>query len=288
MFLGKPTREKQASGSSASSEVDLSAAASSNVSALERGISVLRCFDEMSNELSNQQLSQLTGIPKPTVTRLTATLVNLGLLKQDAVRESYMLGPGVMPLARAFLANLNFRATARPLMQEFSETNEGTSVYLGLHDDLNMVIVEACRARSSMISARIDVGSRTPISNSALGRAFMSVCDAAERERIFSRLQTDDPTRWRLLAPGLMKALELAEHDGFCLSMGEWHREINSVSVGFKDAHGEILSLNCGGATYMFPEERLRWDIAPKLHHLASTIAERIGGYPPPTLGGSR
>jgi hypothetical protein len=38
----------------------------------------------------------------------------------------------------------------------------------------------------------------------------------------------------------------------------------------------------------MFPEERLRWDIAPKLHHLASTIAERIGGFAPLPLGGSR
>ncbi len=269
-------------------DVDLGASASSNVSALERGILILRCFDETSSLLSNQQLSQLTGIPKPTMTRLTATLVNLGLLRQDAARESYMLGPGVMPLARAFLANLDFRATARPLMQEFSETNEGTSVYLGLHDDLSMVIVEACRARSSMISARIDVGSRTSIANSALGRAFLSVCDAAEREDIFSRLQSADPTRWRLLAPGLLKALELAERDGFCMSKGEWHREINSVSVGFKDANGEILSLNCGGATYMFPEERLRWDIAPKLHLLVSTIAERIGGFPPPALGKSR
>jgi IclR family transcriptional regulator, positive regulator for flagellar biogenesis len=271
-----------------SPEIDLGGTGSSNVSALERGISVLRCFDEANSLLSNQQLSQLTGIPKPTMTRLTATLVNLGLLRQDAARESYMLGPGVMPLARAFLANLDFRATARPLMQEFSETNEGTSVYLGLHDDLNMVIVEACRARSSMISARIDVGSRTPIANSALGRAFLSVCDALERDNIFARLQSVDPTRWRLLAPGLFKALELAKHDGFCLSMGEWHREINSVSVGFKDARGEILSLNCGGATYMFPEERLRWDIAPKLHLLASTIAERIGGFAPPALGASR
>jgi IclR family transcriptional regulator, positive regulator for flagellar biogenesis len=268
-------------------DLDIASGGSGNVSALERGISVLRCFDEMSNLLSNQQLSQLTGIPKPTMTRLTATLVNLGLLRQDAARESYMLGPGVMPLARAFLANLDFRATARPLMQEFSETNEGTSVYLGLHDDLSMVIVEACRARSSMISARIDVGSRTPISNSALGRAFLSICDEAEREDIFQRLQADDPNRWRLLAPGLLKALALAKLDGFCLSLGEWHREINSVSVGFKDANGEILSLNCGGATYMFPEERLRWDIAPKLHHLASTVAERIGGFAPPPLSGS-
>ena len=100
--MNKPEKQFLLS-KSAIPDLDMGVGASSNVSALERGISVLRCFDEKSSLLSNQQLSQLTGIPKPTMTRLTATLLNLGLMRQDAARESYMLGPGVMPLARAFL-----------------------------------------------------------------------------------------------------------------------------------------------------------------------------------------
>ena len=40
------------------------------VSALERGIAVLRCFDEDRRVLSPTELSRLTGIPRPTVTRL--------------------------------------------------------------------------------------------------------------------------------------------------------------------------------------------------------------------------
>jgi IclR family transcriptional regulator, positive regulator for flagellar biogenesis len=161
-------------------------------------------------------------------------------------------------------------------------------VYLGLHDDLSMVIVEACRARASMISARIDVGSRTPLSNSALGRAFLSLSEVSEQDEIFARLQASDSLLWEAQASSLKKALAMARVDGFCLALGEWHREINSVSVGFRNAKGEILSLNCGGAVYMFPEERLRWDIAPKLHQLATTIAVGIGGFAPPPLHRSR
>jgi IclR family transcriptional regulator, positive regulator for flagellar biogenesis len=100
---------------SLATDPDVGSSATSNVSALERGISVLRCFDENTRSLGNQQLSLLTGIPKPTLTRLTSTLVNLGLLKQDTATESFVLGPGIMPMARAFLANLAFRASARPL-----------------------------------------------------------------------------------------------------------------------------------------------------------------------------
>lgn len=265
-------------------DAECGAPGSGNVSALERGISVLRCFDENVSALSNQQLAQLTGIPKPTLTRLTATLVNLGLLKQDAARDHYMLGPGIMPMARAFLATLDFRACARPLMQEFAEANEGASVYIGLHDDLSMVVVEACRARSSMLSARIDVGSRLPIPNSALGRAFLSVCDEAERQQVVDRFKESAPDKWNQHEFGLMKALQRGAQDGYLMSLGEWHRDINSVSVGFRNAQGEILSLNAGGAAYIFPEERLRWDIAPKLHQLGTQIALKIGGFPPAPL----
>ena len=256
---------------------------SGNVSALERGILVLRCFDESVFALSNQELSARTGIPKPTLTRLTATLLNLGLLRQDAARDRYMLGPGVMPLARAFLANLDYRAFARPLMQDFAEANE-CSVYIGLNDGLSMVVVEASRAKASMISARIDVGSRMPIPNSALGRAFVSTCDRAERLAVINKIKSDESAQWRQFGSGLMKALKAAEQDGFCLSLGEWHQDINSVSVGFRNAQGEILSVNCGGATYVFPEERLRQEIAPKLHRLATVIAQRIGGFEPAPL----
>ncbi len=266
-------------------DAEFGAAGSGNVAALERGISVLRCFDDNTLGLSNQQLSQRTGIPKPTLTRLTATLVNLGLLKQDETSDRFTLGPGIMPIARAFLSTLDFRACARPLMQEFAERNDGGSVLLAIHDEtsdpLNMVIVEACRARRSMVAARIEVGSRTPVINSALGRAFLLLCEPSERERILREIRTREPLQWQQHEAGLMRSLRLGEQDGYCMSLGEWHREINSVSIAFRNAEGQILSMNSGGPTYVFPEERLRWDIAPKLHELASRIASQIGGFPP-------
>ena len=48
------------------------------VSALERGIAVLRCFTEDRRVLGPTELSRLTGVPRPTVTRLASTLVGRG------------------------------------------------------------------------------------------------------------------------------------------------------------------------------------------------------------------
>jgi DNA-binding IclR family transcriptional regulator len=68
------------------------------VSALERGIAVLRCFEPGGGALRNGELARRTGIPKPTLTRLAATLVSLGLLKHARADDRYELAAGV-PIA---------------------------------------------------------------------------------------------------------------------------------------------------------------------------------------------
>jgi len=66
-----------------------------------------------------------------------------------------------------------------------------------------------------------------------------------------------------------------------CVSAGEFHREINSVSVPLIGPDGEVMALNCGGAAFAFTEERLRLELAPRLIAMALTIAAEIGGSVP-------
>ena len=250
------------------------------VSALERGVAVLRCFDEERRFLGPTELAKLTGIPRPTVTRLAGTLVALGLLKLDPQSERFALGAGVVTLARAFLAGLDIRAVARPHMQALAE-QFGGSVYLAVRDGMEMVLVEACRARSSMLAARLDVGSRVPMANAALGRAYLAALPGAERSLLIESLRLARGSDWASLVPGLNRALDDAQHLGFCISAGEFHREINSVSVPLIGPDGEVMALNCGGAAFAFTEERLRLELAPRLIAMALTIAEEIGGSVP-------
>ena len=48
---------------------------------LARGIELLRCFTADATELSNADLAQRSGLPRPTVSRLTYTLTVLGYLR---------------------------------------------------------------------------------------------------------------------------------------------------------------------------------------------------------------
>jgi len=247
------------------------------VSALERGIAVLRCFTEDRRVISQTELARLTGIPRPTVTRLAGTLVALGWLKFDRDGERYVLGAGVLVPARAFLAGLDVRAVARPHMQHLAEQSGG-SVYLAVRDGLEMVLIEACRARSSMLAARLDVGSRAPMANSALGRAYLGALPAAEATALIESLRLARGSDWAALQPGLSAALDDMRQHGYCMSIGQFHREINSVSVPLISHDGEVMALNCGGSAYVFTEEKLREELAPQMLEMARVIAAEIGG----------
>lgn len=250
------------------------------VSALERGIAVLRCFTETRRVLTPTELARLTGVPRPTVTRLASTLVTLGLLKQEPGSERFMLGPGVISIARVFLAGLDVRAVARPHMLALAEAVSG-SVYLAVPDGLDMVLIEACRPRSTMLTPRLDVGSRAPMANSALGRAYLWALPLPERQSLIESLRLARGSDWAALEGGLMRSLADADKLGYCISAGEFHREINSVSVPLVGPGGEVMALNCGSAAFMFTEEHLHQVVAPLLMQMARELATDLGGHVP-------
>jgi DNA-binding IclR family transcriptional regulator len=250
------------------------------VSALERGIAVLRCFTETRRVLTPTELARLTGVPRPTVTRLASTLVTLGLMQQEPGSERFMLGPGVVSIARVFLAGLDVRAVARPHMLALAE-EVGGSVYLAVPDGLDMVLIEACRPRSTMLAPRLDVGSRAPMANSALGRAYLWALPPPERQRLIESLRLARGSDWAALEGGLMRSLKDADRLGYCISAGEFHREINSVSVPLVGPTGEVMALNCGSAAFVFSEEHLRQTVAPQLLRMAAALAADLGGHVP-------
>jgi IclR family transcriptional regulator, positive regulator for flagellar biogenesis len=250
------------------------------VSALERGVAVLRCFTEDRRVLSSTELSRLTGVPRPTVARLASTLVTLGLLTQERDGDRYGLGPGVVALARVFLAGLDVRATARPLMQEVAEA-AGGSVYLAIPDGLDMVLIEACRPRTTLLAPRLDVGSRVPMPNSALGRSYLWALPPTERERLLESLRLARGNDWAQLEPGLKRSLAEADRLGYTISAGEYYSEISSVSVPLVGPNGEVMALNCGTAAFLFTEDHLRKEVAPRLLKLAEALASELGGHVP-------
>ena len=247
-----------------------------NIVALARGIAVLRCFQSAAGALSHGEISRLTGVSKPTVTRLVATLMAEGFIRRVHGSDRYALSAGVLWLAGAFLSGLDIRAIARPHMEELAERT-GTSVYLGLPDGLEVALIETCRSRSTMLFSRLDVGSRVPMPTSSLGRAYLTALADGERGLLIEKLRRACPAEWPRAAGGIERAMRDTARFGYCLSLGEMHPEIMSVAVPLRSARGDLLAIACAGPASSFDERSLRSKVAPRLAETAHAIGREIG-----------
>ena len=83
------------------------------VEALARGLEVLRAFAPNQVLLGNQEIARATGLPKPTVSRLTYTLTKLGYLTYSDRLGKYQLGAPALALGYAVLSNMGIRQLAQ-------------------------------------------------------------------------------------------------------------------------------------------------------------------------------
>ena len=100
------------------------------VNSLARGFEILRAFAPNDTLLGNQEIAERTGLPKPTVSRLTYTLTRLGYLTYLDRLAKYQLGTSVLALGYAALASMGIRQIAKPHMQALADF-AGASIGLG-------------------------------------------------------------------------------------------------------------------------------------------------------------
>src|SRR4051794_30795624 len=93
---------------------------------LARGLEVLRCFTPLEPLLGNKEISVRTGLPKPTVSRLTYTLTKLGYLRHNMRLGKYQLGSAVLSIGYPLPASMNVRQGGRPLLKEPADYCKGS------------------------------------------------------------------------------------------------------------------------------------------------------------------
>lgn len=242
------------------------------VTALARGLDILHAFRPGESQLTNREIAARTQLPRPTVSRLTHTLTALGYLVHDPAAERYRLGAGVLALGYVTLANMDIRHVARPYLQDIADFTRA-SCALGDHHGLDMIYVENCRGKDAPFTLGLDVGSRIPLPNTAMGRAYIAGVDSATRAALFKQLAKHHGKDW----PRLLKQLELSlaafVRDGFVVSAAEWMPEINAIGVPIVlQESGTVMALNCGGAASLLSPEMMRKKIGPKLVAAARQI----------------
>lgn len=241
------------------------------VTALGRGLSLLAAF-ENDDELSHQQLCQMSGLPKATVTRLIYTLTTLGFLRITANKQ-YKLGSSAVRLSASAWNRHDLVTIAEPLLRQFAIENE-VSVNLATEVESEMRYL-ACHRSPARLSVNLQVGSAVPIASTAIGRAFYATSSPTRQALIDTNLKEQfSSTEYNQAQAVLSEAVNFYQAQGYTLSDGEFSSDILAVAVG-------VFDITTGQYQYSINASvpRANWDaakyakmIVPKLQVLAKRI----------------
>jgi DNA-binding IclR family transcriptional regulator len=243
------------------------------VTALARGLDVLRAFSGGAGLLGNQEIAAITRLPKATVSRLTYTLARLGYLDYESRLAKYRPGLAGLALGYNALRALPVRRIAEPLMHELAQS-AGVCVSLIVRDGLDVLIIERCGADEDSAFRR-DPGARVPITSTGLARGLLVGLDFAERLYVLEHLERRNIRKWPQIEKDVYTALAEYERLGFTISDGDSAHPEACVGLPLAARPGSpVVALTASSPQFRVPREQLIREIGPRLVELEGRISE--------------
>ena len=239
---------------------------------LERGLALLRAFRLGSGIMTNADLAERTSLPRPTVSRLTRSLVDAGFLVYDVGARGYRLSAVCLSLALSYRMNLTPLDLALPLMRNVAEGRK-VNIGLAVADQTEMVYLDSVRLSRMSLFRRLVPGSRIPIGLTSLGRAFMSAMQPTDRKLLLARLASEFGTNWPDISTAIRKSLVQIQRTGYCWA--EWQTGVVALATPLSDPDGQKYALNISLPLQQGSAEQLAMEHGELLMTLAHDIDKR-------------
>lgn len=247
------------------------------LSTLERGLSVLRSFDEEHAEMTLSQVAARTGLSPAVARRCLNTLVALGYVGQHG--RQFLLQPAVLTLGSAFLSSMRIEQIALPPLQHLrDQTGDSASLSVLSGCDI-LYVAHVSTDRRFRLGA--NVGTRYPFHATSMGKAIAAF---SSEEKLEALLQCERPrlTEHTVTDAQLLRdRLKLVRERGYDSALDELDYGIVSVAVPIFDKDRQaIAAINCSTSTTRISQDELVRTRVPILRRAASEIEAALRNWP--------
>jgi DNA-binding IclR family transcriptional regulator len=206
-----------------------------------RGLAIIEAIVDSSTPLSAAEISQRTGIPRPSVVRLCQSLEFEGLVSRELDGRRYTFGKRLCKLASDVIAGAALRAERTIILKRLVD-QIGETCNLLLPKDGVMVIADRIESNWA-VRAALEVGTRVPLHCSASGKLFLASRPKAKRKSILSRLVlTPSAPRTITDRARLEKELDKIKREGVSLDSEGYIEGVVAVAVPITDAKGRLCA----------------------------------------------
>lgn len=229
------------------------------VNALGRGLVVLEAFSATRQVwMAGMEVAQAVGLPKPTTSRLLQALTRLGYLHYSTRRRQYRLGTSVLSLGFAAREPFSLGDLVRPYLKELADTYNVHASLAG-RDRLDVIELEVCHSLNTLMTLRLEVGSRIPLAGTATGHALIAPLPEAELDYLFSHLKMRHEKHWDDIRASIEKGRDEVAEQGYTTASASWNTDINGVAAPLIFPGGSpVYALACGAPARHLPAAKQR------------------------------
>ncbi len=243
------------------------------VQTLERAFTILRALSLGPAGVTD--LSDRTGLPKSTVSRLLSALdVERAVLQNsDGI---YELGDGIAELSQALHQDQNAVEVAQPHMLELMELT-GEAVGLNRFDGTSVRTLLQIDDPDSSVVVRDWTDVPTPAHAVPAGLCVLAYSSKATQEA-YLRRDLEVSTDKTITDPeALRRRLQSIRADGFAWVFKEFTDDINSVAAPIADSSNRTtLALHVHGPAFRFPGDADTDEIAERVASTAQRIEAQL------------
>jgi len=248
------------------------------LSTLERGLRVLKAFDEDHPEMTLSEVAAKTALPPAVARRCLKTLVELGYVGQ--YDRKFLLRPAVLTIGSAFLASMQIEQVVLPPLQSLrDQTGDSASLAVLSGSDI-LYVAHVSTDRRFRVAA--NVGTRFPFHATSLGKAVAANLPESERAALLARAPFQRFTE-RTVTEGaaLAERLALVATRGYDSALDELDYGIVSVAVPvFGRDRRAIAAINCSTSTTRISQDELVRTRLPLLRGAAGEIEAALRRWP--------
>jgi DNA-binding IclR family transcriptional regulator len=221
------------------------------IESVRKAVRLLQALARGDGGVGVSALARELSVGKATAFRLLQTLMELGLVQQDGETRRYRLGPELVVLGQAASEAVDFRRSARPVMQRLSE-QAGMPSYLNVPGARDVVCLEHVPSLAG-IDLYGKAGHTMPYHACPSGLVLLAFGPADRLERAIdlglARYARNTITSQRRLRATLRDV----SAQGYAIGVDDLEDGVTSAAAPIRDLQGAVIgALGLAGFSHLW------------------------------------
>jgi IclR family KDG regulon transcriptional repressor len=248
------------------------------LSSVANAIRLVKAFSDDDYEIGISDLGKRLLLPKSTVHRLASTLIDAGMLEQNAENGKYRLGLTLFELGSLVRRKMDFSSEAKPYLMALREKT-GETVHLAILGHTSIIYINSLESKHA-IRMTLDVGVRKPAYCTAEGKVLLAFTSPELTEYIISSGLPERTPNTIIDPAALRQELATVRARGYAVDDEESELGMRCIAAPVRDHYGNVIAATSVAGPAQRLAKKILASYGADVVSAAEAISVRLGYQP--------